>query len=125
MDEPLHCYRHPSEETRVQCSNCGRPICPRCMTPSPVGMRCPECAGGRRGPAAAAARVSTRGTPVVTMGLIVVNVLAFAAERGGDDTSEAYLRGSLVGRLVANGEWWRIFTSAFLHAGIGHIVFNM
>ena len=37
------CYRHPGRETGVSCSNCGRPICPDCMTPTPVGMRCPEC----------------------------------------------------------------------------------
>ena len=38
------CYRHPSRETGVSCSSCGNPICPDCMTPTPVGMRCPECA---------------------------------------------------------------------------------
>ena len=37
------CYRHPGRETGVSCSNCGRPICPDCMTPTSVGMRCPEC----------------------------------------------------------------------------------
>ena len=41
------CYRHPNRETGVSCSNCGRPICPDCMTPTPVGMRCPECARER------------------------------------------------------------------------------
>jgi len=41
------CYRHPDRETGVACSNCGRPICPDCMTPTPVGMRCPECARQR------------------------------------------------------------------------------
>ena len=41
------CYRHPSRETGVSCSNCGRPICPDCMTTTPVGMRCPECAKQR------------------------------------------------------------------------------
>ena len=34
----------PDRETNVACSNCGRPICPDCMTSTPVGMRCPECA---------------------------------------------------------------------------------
>ena len=38
------CYRHPNRETGVSCSNCGRPICPDCMTSTSVGMRCPECA---------------------------------------------------------------------------------
>ena len=41
------CYRHPSRETGVSCSSCGRPICPDCMTPTPVGMRCPECSRDR------------------------------------------------------------------------------
>ena len=30
------CYRHPGVETGVSCSSCGRPICPDCMTPTPV-----------------------------------------------------------------------------------------
>ena len=44
---PETCYRHPNRETAVSCSSCGRPICPDCMTPTPVGMRCPECANQR------------------------------------------------------------------------------
>ena len=43
-----HCYRHPDRETGVSCSNCGKPICPDCMTATPVGMRCPDCAGKRQ-----------------------------------------------------------------------------
>jgi hypothetical protein len=38
------CYRHPSRETAVSCSDCGRPICPDCMVYSAVGIKCPECA---------------------------------------------------------------------------------
>src|SRR3954470_20601169 len=110
MDEPPRCYRHPDEETRVQCSSCGRPICTRCMISSPVGMRCPGCAGRKRGPARAAARAVSRGTPVVTIGLIALNVLGFALEAGGDQRSEAYQRGALLGSAVADGEWWRIVT---------------
>src|SRR6266498_4752958 len=41
------CYRHPGRTTNVACSNCVRPICPDCMTVTPVGMRCPECARQR------------------------------------------------------------------------------
>jgi len=58
--ETQTCYRHPDRETRVSCSSCGRPICPECMTPTPVGMRCPECARQRtrvaRGPSAVMSR---------------------------------------------------------------------
>src|SRR5918992_990193 len=38
------CYRHPSNETAVACSSCGRPICTDCMVYSAVGIKCPECA---------------------------------------------------------------------------------
>jgi len=39
------CPRHPSISTRLRCSKCGTPICPRCMVETPVGFRCPPCAG--------------------------------------------------------------------------------
>ncbi len=71
------CYRHPSRETGVACSSCGRPICPDCMTPTSVGMRCPECARERT----KVRTVSSGPTvPVVTRALIALNVLVFFAE---------------------------------------------
>ena len=42
--EQATCYRHPSRETKVSCSDCGRPICTDCMVYSAVGIKCPECA---------------------------------------------------------------------------------
>jgi hypothetical protein len=33
--------------TRLRCSRCGKPICPRCGVRTPVGLRCPDCAGVR------------------------------------------------------------------------------
>ena len=42
MSEAMHCYRHPKRETRVTCATCGRPICTECMTPTAVGIKCPE-----------------------------------------------------------------------------------
>ena len=51
MAELLRCYRHPDRETGVSCSECGRGICPDCMTFGPVGIRCPDHAGVARGPA--------------------------------------------------------------------------
>lgn len=34
-------------------------------------------------------------------------------------------RGLIFAPAVADGEWWRIFTSAFLHLGLLHLAFNM
>lgn len=42
----LRCYNHPNTPTRLRCNRCGKPICTRCATPTPVGLRCPECARG-------------------------------------------------------------------------------
>lgn len=41
------CSYHPSVMTGLRCSRCGRPICPRCGVRTPVGLRCPDCAGVR------------------------------------------------------------------------------
>ena len=46
---PRYCYRHPDRETGLSCSECGRPICYECMTPAPVGLRCPEHSGKPQG----------------------------------------------------------------------------
>ena len=38
------CVNHPKVETRLTCSNCGDPICTRCMVATAVGQKCPRCA---------------------------------------------------------------------------------
>jgi membrane associated rhomboid family serine protease len=119
------CYRHPSRETGVSCSNCGKPICPDCMTATPVGMRCPDCSGKRQ-------KVHTMRTmhvdPTVTYVLIAVNVLIFLAAGGGlssGGNSKAWSDLVLYGPAVDQGDYWRLISSGFLHSGLLHIGFNM
>ncbi len=120
------CYRHPSRETGVSCSNCGRPICPDCMTPTPVGMRCPECA--KQKTQVRNVRAQYDAQPRVTIALIAINALIFVGmstqsglgSAGGRIFSDYSLYGPLVG-----SEPWRLITSGFLHSGIIHIGFNM
>ena len=45
--EEKRCTYHPDVLTRLRCSKCGTPICPRCAVETPVGFRCPDCAGVR------------------------------------------------------------------------------
>lgn len=124
------CYRHPDRETNVSCSRCGRPICPDCMYDSPVGMRCPECARDRTRARVSTARASA---PYGTYALIALNVIVFIAEIGGgggatslEGGGRLIADGGLLGPAVADqGEWYRIVTSGFLHAGPLHLFLNM
>ena len=96
------CYRHPDRETGVSCSSCGRPICPDCMTPTPVGMRCPECMRQRtkvvRNPTGTPGQFSAF---PATMVLIAINVIVYLVEiagrRGRDQQPERQDRRRLSG----------------------------
>ncbi|MGH2865015.1 MAG: rhomboid family intramembrane serine protease [Solirubrobacteraceae bacterium] len=124
------CYRHPSRETGVSCSNCARPICPDCMTSTPVGMRCPECAKQRTKvlPMRSLAKV-----PRVTYALIAINVLAFLSEQGQFTIFSSEIHGKVIDEGVlfreaighGNDQYWRLLTSGFLHENFVHIGFNM
>src|SRR5207248_1508253 len=126
------CYRHPSRETGVSCSSCGRPICPDCMTPTSVGMRCPECARERTKVKTVRSRATA---PVVTQALIAINVVVFIAETAsgtplGGATQGAlgtvYAKGLLFGPSISlSHEYYRLVTAGFLHDGLLHILFNM
>ncbi|MGD1051312.1 MAG: rhomboid family intramembrane serine protease [Solirubrobacteraceae bacterium] len=133
------CYRHPGRETGVACSNCGRPICPDCMTTSPVGMRCPECARQTTKVRTIRSTSSRRGQEV-TLALIAINVIVFLAEGSGvftltGSTNNSWLlnHGLLVAPYIRTSsayqipahEYYRLVTSGFLHLDFLHIGLNM
>jgi membrane associated rhomboid family serine protease len=101
------------------------------MTPTSVGMRCPECA-----------KQSTRvvrlrdmsDIPRVTYVLIALNVVVYLIEKIHFGSGETlYFRGALLGSPevpgieegVAFGQWWRLLGGGFLHANLLHIGMNM
>ena len=128
----MRCYRHPGTETAVTCSNCERPICPECMVFAAVGIKCPECA--EQPPevkkAAKRARTSTalRGDAPVTKVLIGLNLFVFLLQISEGDiqgnSGWVFQQGVLWLPYLAEGEWWRLVTSGFLHYGLIHILFN-
>ncbi|CBG71625.1 MULTISPECIES: rhomboid family intramembrane serine protease [Streptomyces] len=137
------CYRHPDRETGIRCTRCERPICPECMVSASVGFQCPECVRGGSGtghaPAASVPRTLAGGTiaadpRLLTKILIGVNLLLFLVQQILGDTFTD--RFDLIGRAwvpelgtslqgVAEGQWYRLVTSMFLHGSVTHILFNM
>jgi len=143
--ETRYCYRHPDRETGLSCSECGRPICADCATFAPVGIRCPDHAGGRRASTtrlkpkpvrrAPGVALATNRAPV-TYTLIALNVVTYliGASQANDlfspgssvgQPGSLYTRAVLFGPWVARGDWWRLVTSMFLHENVTHIAFNM
>jgi membrane associated rhomboid family serine protease len=100
------------------------------MTPTSVGMRCPECSKQKT---KVVRRGYAGGEPILTYTLIGMNVLAYIAtlatgsslggSLGGADSVLA--RSALNGPAIADGEIWRIVTSGFMHYGPLHLAFNM
>ena len=143
--ETRYCYRHPDRETGLACSECGRPICADCATFAPVGIRCPDHAGTRRGPTSRVKPPTVRRAQGVALGtnrapvtytLIVLNVLIYligASQFGGLNSpgsgiglpGSLYRRWVLYGPWVPHGGWYRLVSSMFLHENLLHIGFNM
>ncbi|MGZ4730152.1 MAG: rhomboid family intramembrane serine protease, partial [Acidimicrobiales bacterium] len=146
MTQPLEgpqvttCYRHPDRRAGVSCQRCDRPICPSCMVQASVGFHCPECTkqAAKRSPVITTRSLDVQ--PLVTQVLIGLNLLAFVATvasggslsgGGGTLTDNLALVGAgqfernspVIG--VASGEWYRLVTGGFMHAGILHIGMNM
>jgi membrane associated rhomboid family serine protease len=127
------CARHQDRAASVVCAHCDRPICTDCMQQAAVGWQCPDCvnAGAKRTrvirPFADATHTgaigSTNPTPVV-LALIVANVITFVAS--GFGSNSAILRfGEQPENIHVFHQYYRLFTSMFLHLDILHIAFNM
>jgi membrane associated rhomboid family serine protease len=95
------------------------------MRTAPVGHQCVDCvaAAARSVPQARTAfggRQSAR--PLVSYVLIAVNVVMFVLQSASSDLERQLV---LWSPAIAYGDLYRLLTSAFLHYGIMHLLFNM
>jgi membrane associated rhomboid family serine protease len=128
------CVRHPDRPTGLRCTRCDRPACPDCLREAAVGYQCVDCVHEgrrtvRRGTTVAGAPPTRRLVvmpALVALNLAVYAVTAFQAHSlGHNENSQLFLDWYLSPGTVADGAWWRLLTSGFLHFGPVHIALNM
>ncbi len=120
------CYRHPDRQTYVRCTRCNRYICGDCMRDAAVGHQCAECvnvgAKSVRQPRTQFGGRQAGDKPVVTYALIAACVVMFVLQNASPQLQSELV---LHSPSVAEGQLYRLVTSAFLHYGMTHLLFNM
>ncbi len=95
-------------------------------------MRCPECARQTTKVRVGQGAFGSASSKMpATFALIGLNVIVFLAELLGGGSGSLNGGGQLIhdaglrGPDIANGDWWRVITGGFLHAGFLHLLLNM
>jgi membrane associated rhomboid family serine protease len=97
------------------------------MIPAPVGFQCPACVEQARRslpPTRSALGGPVQRRPqVATKVLVGVNLVAYLLTWLTAD--RLLVDYGMLGVAIASGEWWRLLTAPFLHAGLWHVGLNM
>ena len=78
----MQCATHPSVETYLSCSKCGKAICPKCLVHTPVGARCKQCANVRRSPIYEVGKLYYLKAACAGLGLALAGGVVWALLRG-------------------------------------------
>lgn len=125
-DAPPVCPRHPDRVSYVRCQRCGRPACPECQRTAAVGVQCVDCVregqkNVRQTQTVFGAPVRS-GKPVVTYTIIGLCIAVYVLQQA---IGQQFTIDFGFVPVMAVSEPWRFLTSAFLHASLMHILFNM
>jgi len=101
-------------------------MCPECMRSASVGHQCVDCVAAAPQivltPDTTVAGVRRGVTPILTYLLIAANVVVFGLQAVSPGLQATL---ALWPPAVAGGDMYRLVTSAFIHFGIAHLLFNM
>jgi N-acetylneuraminic acid mutarotase len=86
VTQALKCERH-GETTRLTCVDCEKPICPKCMVRTEVGLKC-EADAVPAGPAVVGGRPSKLPILIGIVGLVVLAAVAFLLLGSSEDPEE-------------------------------------
>ncbi len=129
METAPTCYRHGDRTTYLSCSDCEKPICVDCSIDSPVGQKCPDCARQRgRATVITGSQLRARSStlPPVTMFLMASSIIVYVLGALSPQLNRTIFENfALWPSDVQDGSWWLLVTTAFLHSGLMHILFNM
>lgn len=124
------CFHHTDRETGRACTRCGRPACADCLIQASVGSQCFECVKAAAPPRSEKVRRWWRSSRLLaTQAIIAITVAAFVVISMRDGRSDGFGQTgrdlAVFGPGIADGEWYRLFTTAIVHSGPIHLFFNM
>ena len=112
------------------CERCGRPTpvnLPQCVNCGAISIQSVVAEEQGRVERRYAHALFSRATPV-TYALLAANIGVFLLmaifSGGSEDTPTLIAFGAKTNRLLQNGEWFRLITPIFIHAGLLHLLLN-
>ena len=132
MEAPVHKENDDAELARPfrLCERCGRPTpvnLPQCVNCGAISIQSVVAEEQERVERRYARALFSRATPV-TYALLAANVGVFLLmaifSGGSEDIATLIAFGAKTNRLLQSGEWFRLITPIFIHAGWLHLLLN-